>query len=111
MTECLVGRDVSRKLYQTMENVALLPSASGGGVSHSTNTQPPTSSSLQKRDPKSGGDSVLEQGVVNMSEFKRTTSLDAIRTGAKGLVRSNEWVRQTQQKQNRNNVGKSVVTY
>ena len=25
MTECLVGRDVSRKLYQTMENVALLP--------------------------------------------------------------------------------------
>ena len=78
MTECLVGRDVSRKLYQTMENVALLPN-------------PPPQPKPVRAETGADGEKNQSGG-----DFKRTTSLDAIRTGAKGYVRSNDWVKEGQ---------------
>ena len=68
MMECLVGKDIAKKLYSTIENVSMLPNPTAG-----------------------------EQYLAgHEATFKRTSSLDAIRTGAKGYVRSNEWVQQAQ---------------
>ena len=93
MTECLVGRDVSRKLYQTMENVALLPNP------------PPQQPKPVRADSTGEGDSSVKSQTTSGGEFKRTTSLDAIRTGAKGYVRSNDWVKQTQKQRANANMG------
>ena len=55
---------------------------------------------------KASGETIETSGVGQGGcEFKRTTSLDAIRTGAKGYVRSNEWVKQTQKLRSNSNYG------
>ena len=73
MLQCVVGKDVAKKLYSTIDNASALPKHSNG---------------LSRKNI-----------LGNMISFKRTASEDAIRTGAKGFVRSRGWVEATNNKE------------
>ena len=70
---CLVGKDIAKKLYATSDNVCSIKDG------------------LRRNSRKNL--------LGNMLNFRRTASVDAINTGAKGWVRSDEWVDATNTKE------------
>ena len=74
LMDCLVGKDVAKKLYATSDNVCSIKSG------------------MKIRGSR-------KNLLGNMLNFRRTASADAINTGAKGWVRSDEWVDATNAKE------------
>ena len=74
LIDCLVGKDIAKKLYATSDNVC----------------------SIKDNFKIKGSRKNL---LGNMLNFRRTASADAINTGAKGWVRSDEWVEATNAKE------------
>ncbi|TRY67888.1 hypothetical protein TCAL_05175 [Tigriopus californicus] len=62
--DCVIGKDITRKLYMLNENVANM-------------------SNLKN----------VKKNAIKPLDFHRTNSFDAIHTGCKGLVRSQNWMR------------------
>lgn len=74
LMECLVGKDIAKKLYATSDNVCSIKDG------------------FKLRSSR-------KNLLGNMLNFRRTASADAINTGAKGWVRSDEWVEATNAKE------------
>ena len=74
LIDCLVGKDIAKKLYATSDNV--------GSIKNGFKIR-----------------SSRKNLLGNMLNFRRTASADAINTGAKGWVRSDEWVDATNAKE------------
>ena len=74
LMDCLVGKDIAKKLYATSDNVCSIKDG------------------LKLRSSR-------KNLLGNMLNFRRTASADAINTGAKGWVRSEEWVDATNAKE------------
>ena len=74
LMDCLVGKDVAKKLYATSDNVCSIKSG------------------MKVRGSR-------KNLLGNMLNFRRTASSDAINTGAKGWVRSDEWIDATNAKE------------
>ena len=74
LMDCLVGKDIAKKLYATSDNVCSIKDG------------------FKLRSSR-------KNLLGNMLNFRRTASADAINTGAKGWVRSEEWVDATNAKE------------
>ena len=72
--DCLIGKDIAKKLYATSDNVCSIKDG------------------FKLRSSR-------KNLLGNMLNFRRTASADAINTGAKGWVRSDEWVEATNAKE------------
>ena len=78
-----MGKDITRKLYMLNENVY--------NATHSSKHASPGGG------PGSGGHHHGVGGgrrgtMMKMLDFQRTNSSDAINTGCRGFVRSNDWI-------------------
>ena len=74
LLDCLIGKDIAKKLYATSDNVCSIKDG------------------FKLRSSR-------KNLLGNMLNFRRTASADAINTGAKGWVRSDEWVEATNAKE------------
>ena len=74
LLDCLIGKDIAKKLYATSDNVCSIKDG------------------FKLRNSR-------KNLLGNMLNFRRTASADAINTGAKGWVRSDEWVEATNAKE------------
>ena len=81
IVDCLVGKDVAKKLYATSDNVCSIKDG------------------FKLRNSR-------KNLLGNMLNFRRTASADAINTGAKGWVRSDEWIDATNAKEVLRDTGK-----
>ena len=83
LIDCLLGKDIAKKLYATSDNVL----------------------SIKDNFKIRGSRKNL---LGNMLNFRRTASADAINTGAKGWVRSDEWVEATNSKELMRDTGNTI---
>ena len=81
LLDCLIGKDIAKKLYATSDNVCSIKDG------------------FKLRSSR-------KNLLGNMLNFRRTASADAINTGAKGWVRSDEWVEATNAKELIRDTGK-----
>ena len=81
LLDCLIGKDIAKKLYATSDNVCSIKDG------------------FKFRSSR-------KNLLGNMLNFRRTASADAINTGAKGWVRSDEWVEATNAKELIRDTGK-----
>ena len=84
LIDCLVGKDIAKKLYATSDNVCSIKEG------------------FKLRNSR-------KNLLGNMLNFRRTASADAINTGAKGWVRSDEWVEATNAKEVMRDTGLSFI--
>jgi len=87
--DCLIGRDVTRKLYSMSESVGRAASGGQGGVG-AANERGQT---MKKTGEFKWHEGPRTSSLIGGSDFQRTNSCDAVHTGCKGLVRSQDWIK------------------
>ncbi len=84
--DCLVGKDVSQKLYSVSDVTSMCAAAQ-------ENLSPALGNLLGAGGAKGASNNSSSGKSLRVLDFHRTVSCDAIHTGGKGNVRSHQWLK------------------